>query len=205
MLGVCYAIVLDGERARHEIAVAAGLAEQLGLRSERAKLKLDAAWIERLLTGHAAEADLLADVDGPPLINRVAGTRRMLALARVGRLDEAAALLEARDADGPAPKLYGIEDAMVLLVEARLAAVHGEPETARRLVAEAIASGSKDHQFVNAYGDLLRDAGDALGLAGDVDGAHELYEQALAVAERKGHLAAVADTHARLAAIAPPS
>jgi tetratricopeptide (TPR) repeat protein len=133
--------------------------------------------------------------DGPVLATRAA--ELAAALYEQGRYDEAAEWL------GIASENAGDDDLDAVLtrqpVEARLRARQGDAEGAER-VARANVGLAERTDALNRHADALLALAEVLDLAGSPDEGHECLQQALALYERKGNLAAARLSTRRLPA-----
>ena len=180
--------------------VAMDQARQLNLdigRREAAALCLwDLAWLERLDGNYPRELDALeAAAPEFPGITRLFAAARALCLAKLDRLDEAGAALEASEGD-----LWSMTVQRAEVARARLSVARGHVDDALREAdvgeANIRASGL---EWVNAAADALIETGVVAALAGAAATAQRRGAEALEIAERKRNLALAQKARALLA------
>jgi len=181
------------DEARRHIGESGALARDLGLIWQAAVLPLFSGYIE-LLAGDpvAAERDMRAAReefqkigDGWYLSTVAVDLPR--AIYEQGRYDDAFASLSGID-ETPAPA-----DCEWLIkrtgVPARLLARRGRLDEAKALAREGVALAA-DSEFVVLHADVLLDLAEVLELAGDLEEARAVTDEAVSIYERKGNVAA---------------
>jgi class 3 adenylate cyclase/tetratricopeptide (TPR) repeat protein len=155
----------------------------------------DTAAAEAAVRGSCQLLEALGDVG----YRGVALSQLASSLCSLGRLDEAVELTGTAEALTASDDLAG--QMLWRQARARILARRGDHAEAERLVREAVAL-VEDTDMINFHADALVDSAEIGGLAGRTDEARERLEQALALYERKGNVAAAAASQRELGRLA---
>jgi tetratricopeptide (TPR) repeat protein len=155
----------------------------------------DTAAAEAAVRGSCQLLEALGDVG----YRGVALSQLASSLCSLGRLDEAVELTGTAEALTASDDLAG--QMLWRQARARILARRGDHGEAERLVREAVAL-VEDTDMINFHADALVDSAEIGGRAGRTDEARERLEQALALYERKGNVAAAAASQRELGRLA---